>query len=191
MGVVLSKGGNVNLSKEDASLKKVLIGLGWEARQTDGQSFDLDASCFLVDETEKCLDEKDFIFYNNTTSADGSIFHHGDNKTGAGDGDDEIVEVNLDGVPARIKKIVFCVSIHEAERRGQNFGMVSNAFIRVVNKDSEAEITRFDLSEDASTNTTMIFGELYRHNDNWKFKAVGQGYDGGLEKLILRFGLSE
>jgi len=191
MGVVLSKGGNVNLSKTDAALKKVRVGLGWDSRLTDGAAFDLDVVCFLTDEAEKCLNEKDFIFYNNLVGAEGAVTHTGDNRTGDGDGDDESVIVELAAVPERIKKIVFAVSIDQAEQRGQNFGMVSSAYIRVLNEESGVEMARFDLSEDASTSRVMIQGELYRHNGDWKFKAIGQGYEGGLNKLIERYGLSE
>ncbi len=152
---------------------------GWDARVTDGQAFDLDASVFLVGENGKVLSDSHFVFYNNTTSPDGAVQHQGDNRTGEGDGDDEQVKIDLTKVAADVKKLVFAVTIHEADSRKQNFGMVSNSFMRVVNNDNGAEIARFDLSEDASTETAMIFGELYRHGAEWKFKAVGQGFAGG------------
>lgn len=190
MAVSLSKGGNVSLTKEAPGLKAVTVGLGWDARATDGAAFDLDASVFVLGDTGKVRSDADFIFYNNKTSADGSIVHQGDNQTGEGEGDDEAVKVALDKVPNDITKLTFAVTIHEAENRKQNFGMVSNAFIRVVNQQGEAEITRFDLSEDASTETAMVFGELYRNNNEWKFKAIGQGYAGGLDALAKSMGVN-
>jgi len=190
MGISLSKGGNVSLSKTDPSLKNVLVGLGWDARPTDGADFDLDASAFMVKDDGKVRSDSDFIFYNQTKSACGSVEHTGDNRTGAGDGDDEAVVVLLDRVPADVQKIVFCVTIHDAEMRKQNFGQVSHAFVRVVNKDSNNEVARYDLSEDASIETAMIFGEIYRHSGEWKFKAVGQGYAGGLAALAKQYGIN-
>ena len=190
MGISLSKGGNVSLSKTDPSLKNVLVGLGWDARPTTGADFDLDASAFMVKEDGKVRSDSDFIFYNQTKSACGSVEHTGDNRTGAGDGDDEAVVVLLDRVPADVQKIVFCVTIHDAEMRKQNFGQVSHAFVRVVNKDSNNEVARYDLSEDASIETAMIFGEIYRHSGEWKFKAVGQGYAGGLAALAKQYGIN-
>ncbi|VCX11165.1 General stress protein 16U [Klebsiella pneumoniae] len=179
MAVSLVKGGNVSLTKEAPSMNVALVGLGWDARVTDGQAFDLDASVFLVGENGKVLSDSHFVFYNNTTSPDGAVQHQGDNRTGEGDGDDEQVKIDLTKVAADVKKLVFAVTIHEADSRKQNFGMVSNSFMRVVNNDNGSEIARFDLSEDASTETAMIFGELYRHGAEWKFKAVGQGFAGG------------
>jgi len=190
MGISLSKGGNVSLSKTDPSLKNVLVGLGWDARPTDGADFDLDASAFMVKDDGKVRSDSDFIFYNQTKSACGSVEHTGDNRTGAGDGDDEAVVVLLDRVPADVQKIVFCVTIHDADMRKQNFGQVSHAFVRVVNKDSNNEVARYDLSEDASIETAMIFGEIYRHSGEWKFKAVGQGYAGGLAALARQYGIN-
>ncbi|MBV5369809.1 tellurium resistance cAMP binding protein TerE [Klebsiella pneumoniae] len=190
MSVSLSKGGNVSLSKTAPSMKNVLVGLGWDARVTDGQAFDLDASVFLVGENGKVLSDSHFVFYNNTTSPDGAVQHQGDNRTGEGDGDDEQVKIDLTKVAADVKKLVFAVTIHEADSRKQNFGMVSNSFMRVVNNDNGAEIARFDLSEDASTETAMIFGELYRHGAEWKFKAVGQGFAGGLAALATQHGIN-
>lgn len=190
MAVSLSKGGNVSLSKEAPGLKSVLVGLGWDARSTDGADFDLDASAFLLKEDGKVRSDGDFIFYNNLKSADGSVEHTGDNLTGEGEGDDEAVKIYLDKVPADVQRVSITVTIHDAEVRKQNFGMVSNAFIRVVNLDGNKEITRFDLSEDMSTETAMIFGEIYRHNSEWKFKAVGQGFIGGLQPLAKGFGVN-
>ncbi|MEF3107665.1 TerD family protein [Raoultella sp. WB_B2P2-3] len=190
MAVSLVKGGNVSLTKEAPSMNVALVGLGWDARVTDGQAFDLDASVFLVGDDGKVLSDSHFVFYNNTTSPDGAVQHQGDNRTGEGDGDDEQVKIELAKVGAEVKKLVFAVTIHEAEARKQNFGMVSNSYMRVVNNDNDAEIARFDLSEDASTETAMIFGELYRHGTEWKFKAVGQGFAGGLGALAKQHGIN-
>ena len=190
MAISLSKGGNVNLSKEAPGLNKIIVGLGWDARATDGAAFDLDASAFLVKLDGKVRSDADFIFYNQPKSACGSIEHTGDNKTGVGDGDDESVKVTLSTIPADLDKVVFAVTIHDAEARKQNFGQVSHAYIRIVNEDGGAEIARYDLSEDASTETAMIFGEIYRVGTDWKFKAVGQGFAGGLAPLATSFGVS-
>jgi tellurium resistance protein TerD len=190
VSVSLSKGGNVSLSKEDPGLKKILIGLGWDVRSTDGADFDLDASLFMLNETGRVRSDTDFIFYNNLHSSDGSVEHTGDNLTGEGEGDDEAIKVELGRVPAEIDKLAVTVTIHEADRRGQNFGQVANAFIRVVNDETGVEIVRYDLSEEASTETAMIFGEVYRHTGEWKFRAVGQGYAGGLGPLALSFGVN-
>ncbi|BDS28569.1 TerD family protein [Aeromonas caviae] len=188
--VSLSKGANVSLTKTDPSIKRVLVGLGWDARSTDGQDFDLDASAFLLSASGKVRSPADFIFYNNLASVEGSVKHTGDNRTGEGDGDDESLKINLDLVPADVAKIVFVVTIHDAAARGQNFGQVSGAFIRLVNEDTQKEVTRYDLSEDASTETAMLFAELYRHNGEWKFKAIGQGYKGGLSSVCAEYGVS-
>jgi tellurium resistance protein TerD len=190
MALSLQKGGNLSLSKTDPSLSKILVGLGWDPRATDGTEFDLDASAFLLDANGKVRGDADFIFYNQLKSPDGSVEHMGDNRTGAGDGDDEVVKVDLTRVPAEIEKIAFTVTIHDADVRKQNFGQVSNSFIRVVNEVSGAEIVRYDLAEDASTETAMIFAELYRNNGEWKFRAVGQGYAGGLRALANGFGMN-
>lgn len=188
--VSLSKGGNVSLTKTDPTMKKVLVGLGWDARSTDGQDFDLDASAFLIGANGKARSPSDFVFYNNLKGANGAVEHTGDNRTGEGDGDDESLKVNLETMPADVAKIVFVVTIHDAEARQQNFGQVVGAFIRLVNEDSGNEIARFDLSEDASTETAMLFAEMYRHNGEWKFKAVGQGYKGGLSSVCAEYGIS-
>ena len=190
MGESLSKGGNVSLSKEAPGLTKILIGLGCDTRTTDGVDFDLDASVFMVAATGRVRSDADFIFYNNLKSADGSVEHTGDNLTGEGDGDDEAVKVNLPGVPADVDKLVVSVTIHDAVARNQSFGQVENAFIRVVNDDNGTEIARYDLSEDASTETAMVFGEVYRHGAEWKFRAVGQGFAGGLGPLAQSYGVS-
>jgi len=190
MAISLQKGGNVSLSKTDPGLANALVGLGWDARTTDGSAFDLDASIFLVGDSGKVLSDAHFIFYNQKTSPDGAVVHSGDNLTGAGEGDDEQVTINLPKVDPNVQRLVFTVTIHEAEARKQNFGQVRNAFMRIVNKDSDTEIARFDLSEDYSTETAMIFGEVYRHGTEWKFKAVGQGFVGGLKALATDHGVS-
>jgi len=190
MAVSLVKGGNVSLSKTAPSLKRILIGLGWDAKATDGDDFDLDASAFLLAENGKVKGDDDFIFYNQLLSKCGSVEHTGDNRTGDGDGDDEALKINLDKVPTSIKRIVIGVTIHEADARKQNFGQVSDAFMRIVNLDNDIEIARFDLAEDYSTETAMIFGEVYNHNGEWKFKAVGQGFSGGLESMCRQFGVT-
>ncbi|KQN00470.1 MULTISPECIES: TerD family protein [unclassified Sphingomonas] len=190
MSVSLSKGGNVSLSKEEPGLTRILIGLGWDTRVTDGADFDLDASAFLLGAGDRVRSDGDFIFYNNLRSADGSVEHTGDNRTGEGDGDDEALTVDLSRLPADVQKIAVAVTIHEGEGRRQSFGMVSNAFIRIVNDATGREISRYDLAEDASTETAMIFGEVYRHNAEWKFRAVGQGYKGGLGPMARNYGVN-
>jgi tellurium resistance protein TerD len=190
MAVSLSKGGNVSLSKEAPGLKEILVGLGWDARATDGKDFDLDASAFLLKSDGKARSDADFIFYNNLKSADGAVEHTGDNLTGQGEGDDEAIKINLQTLPPDVDKVAVTVTIHEADTRHQNFGMVSNAFIRVVNQANNTEIARYDLSEDMSTETAMVFGEIYRHSGEWKFKAIGQGYAGGLSALARNFGIN-
>ena len=190
MAVSLQKGGNVNLNKEAPGLNKMIIGLGWDVRATDGEAFDLDGSAFLLNEAGKVRSDADFIFYNQTTSDNGAVMHTGDNRTGDGDGDDESIIVELGKIPADVHKIAITVTIHEAQQRRQNFGQVSSAFIRCVNADNDMEIARFDLSEDASVETAMIFGEIYRHNGEWKFKAVGQGFKGGLVAVAQNFGIT-
>ena len=190
MGVSLSKGGNVSLTKEAPGLTAVTVGLGWDVRSTTGTDFDLDASAILVDAQGKVTGDKDFVFFNNLKSSDGSVEHLGDNLTGAGEGDDEQVNVNLASVPANVDKIVFPVSIYDAESRSQSFGQVRNAFIRIVNQAGGTELARYDLSEDASTETAMVFGELYRNGADWKFRAVGQGYAAGLKGIAQDFGVN-
>jgi tellurium resistance protein TerD len=190
MAISLQKGGNVNLSKEAPGLTKVIIGLGWDPRATDGKEFDLDGSAFLLKADGKVRGDSDFIFYNNLKSTDGSVTHTGDNRSGEGEGDDERVVVDLSKVPAEIDRLSVSVTIHEAEQRNQNFGMVSRAYIRCLNADGEKEIARYDLSEDGSIETAMIFGELYRAGSEWKFRAVGQGYKGGLGPLARSYGVN-
>lgn len=190
MAVSLKKGGNVSLSQVDPSLSRILVGLGWDARATDGADFDLDASVFMLCDSGKVRSDVDLIFYNQLKSQCSSVEHTGDNRTGAGDGDDEAIKVQLNRIPDAIKKLVIVVTIHDADARKQNFGQVSGAFMRIVNLDNDIEIARFDLSEDYSTETAMIFGEIYRHNGEWKFKAVGQGFGGGLESICRQFGVS-
>lgn len=190
MAISLAKGQNVSLSKTDPSLKNILVGLGWDARSTDGQDFDLDASIFMTAENGKVPSDSHFIFYNQVCSPCGGVEHTGDNLTGDGDGDDESVIVKLDQVQSDIKSLYITVTIHEAEARRQNFGQVSNAFVRLVNNDTNEEVVRFDLSEDYSTETAMVFGEIYRHNGEWKFRAIGQGYSGGLFALCQQYGVN-
>jgi len=190
MAISLIKGQNISLSKTDSSLKNILVGLGWDARSTDGQDFDLDASVFMATENGKVPSDRHFIFYNQLVSPCGGIEHTGDNLTGDGDGDDESVIVRLDKVESNIKSLFITVTIHDAEARRQNFGQVSNAFVRIVNNDTSDEIVRFDLSEDYSTETAMVFGEIYRHNGEWKFRAIGQGYTGGLYSLCQQYGVN-
>ena len=189
MAVLLKKGGNISLSQTDSNLRHILIGLGWEARLTDGAPFDLDASAFMVGENGKVRRDEDFIFYHKLESECGSVVHTGDDAVGGGGGDDEALKIDFDKVPDAIKRVIICVTIYEADARGQNFGQVDNAFMRIVNLDNNIEIARFDLTEDYSTETAMIFGEVYRHNNEWKFKAVGQGFSGGLESLCHKFGV--
>ena len=190
MSVSLSKGGNVSLTKIAPGLMAVSVGLGWDLRTTTGTDFDLDASALLCGADGKVIDDAHFVFFNNLTSPDGSVEHTGDNLTGEGEGDDEAIKVNLAGVPAEVDKIVFPVSIYDGETRQQSFGQVRNAFIRVVNQNGGAEIARYDLTEDASTETAMVFGELYRNGAEWKFRAVGQGYASGLAGIAADFGVN-
>jgi tellurium resistance protein TerD len=190
MTVNLTKGGNVSLTKSAPGLTAVVVGLGWDARTTDGKAFDLDASAIVCNADGKVLSDKHFIFFNNLTSPDGTVEHTGDNLTGEGEGDDEQVKVNLASLPADVDKVVFPVSIYDADARSQNFGQVRNAFIRVVNGAGNAEIARYDLTEDASTETAMVFGELYRAGGDWKFRAVGQGYASGLAGIARDFGVN-
>jgi tellurium resistance protein TerD len=190
VGVSLSKGGNVSLTKEAPGLTAVTVGLGWDVRTTTGSDFDLDASAIALKNDGRVLSDQHFVFFNNLKSPDGSIEHLGDNLTGAGEGDDEQVKVNLAAVPGEIDRIVFPVSIYDADTRQQNFGQVRNAFIRIVNQAGGQEIARYDLTEDASTETAMVFGELYRSGSEWKFRAVGQGYASGLRGIAQDFGVN-
>ena len=191
MAINLSKGGNINLSKTAPTMNKVDLGLGWNPRATDGKAFDLDAVAFLTGEDGKVRLDGEFIFFNQKVSPCGSVTHNGDNRTGDGDGDDETISVDLSKVPQEVAKIVFAVTIHEGQQNGQNCGLVDRAYIRVINQDANAEeLARFDLSEDGSTEVAMIFGELYRHSGEWKFKAVGQGFSGGLGALAASYGVA-
>ncbi|MBV2152534.1 TerD family protein [Kitasatospora sp. NPDC101157] len=189
MPVSLSKGGNVSLTKEAPGLSAVSVGLGWDVRTTTGAEFDLDASAIVLNADGKVLSNAHFVFFNNTSTPDNTVVHTGDNRTGEGVGDDESINVNLAGLPAEAAKITFPVTIYDGVARGQNFGQVRNAYIRVVNAAGGAEIARYDLSEDAATETAMIFGELYRNNGEWKFRAVGQGYASGLAGIAQDFGV--
>ncbi|MFC4948359.1 TerD family protein [Pseudonocardia sp. GCM10023141] len=190
MGVSLAKGGNVSLTKEAPGLTNVLVALGWDVRTTTGADYDLDASAILLNASGKVISDLHFVFFNNLVSPDGTVEHTGDNLTGEGEGDDEIIKVNLSAMSPDVAKVVFPVSIYDAESRRQSFGQVNNAYIRVVNSDGGAELTRFDLSEDASTETAMVFGELYRHGGDWKFRAVGQGYASGLAGIARDYGVN-
>jgi tellurium resistance protein TerD len=190
MGVSLSKGGNVSLTKAAPGLTAVVVGLGWDVRSTTGVDFDLDASALGLADNHKILSDEYFVFFNNLKSPDGSIEHTGDNLTGEGEGDDEQIKVDLANTPAQVTSIVFPVSIYDGDSRGQSFGQVRNAFIRVVNAADQSELARYDLSEDASTETAMVFGELYRNGPEWKFRAIGQGYASGLAGIARDFGVN-
>ncbi|MFD7901135.1 TerD family protein [Kitasatospora sp. NPDC059722] len=189
MPVSLSKGGNVSLTKEAPGLSAVSVGLGWDVRTTTGAEFDLDASAIVLNADGKVLSNGHFVFFNNTSTPDGSVVHTGDNRTGEGVGDDESINVDLAALPAEAARITFPVTIYDGVARSQNFGQVRNAYIRVVNAAGGAELARYDLSEDAATETAMIFGELYRNNGEWKFRAVGQGYASGLAGIAQDFGV--
>lgn len=190
MPINLSKGQKVELTKDNPSLTKIMVGLGWDVNAFDsGADFDLDASVFMVGENGKCPTEKDFIFYGNLEHSSGSVKHMGDNRTGAGDGDDEQITVDLKAIPANISKVAFTVTIYDAEARRQNFGQVSNAYIRIVDENTGAEVIRFDLGEDFSIETAVVVGEIYRHNGEWKFNAIGSGFQGGLAALCGHYGI--
>ena len=190
MGVSLAKGGNVSLSKEAPGLSAVIVGLGWDVRTTTGADYDLDASALLCNALGKVVSDQHFVFFNNLRSPEGSVEHSGDNLTGGGDGDDEQIKVDLARGPADVAKVGFPVSIYDADARLQNFGQVRNAFIRIVNQANGQEIARYDLSEDASTETAMVFGELYRNGGEWKFRAIGQGYASGLRGIATDYGVN-
>jgi len=190
VSVSLTKGGNVSLSKQAPGLTAVVVGLGWDPRTTTGSDFDLDASAIMLDMNGRVLSDSHFVFFNNLKSPDGSVEHMGDNLTGGGEGDDEQIKISLATVPAECGKVVFPVSIYEAEQRQQNFGQVRNAFIRIVNQADNSEIARYDLTEDAATETAMVFGEIYRSFGEWKFRAVGQGYASGLKGIAQDFGVN-
>ncbi|AFN57487.1 tellurium resistance protein TerD [Zymomonas mobilis] len=192
MAISLQKGGNLSLTKTDSSLDEVIVGLGWDARASDGADFDLDASAFLLAPNGRVRGDMDFCFYNQKVVGDGAVEHQGDNLTGGGDGeeDDEQIKLTLSKVPSDIEKIAVAVTIHDFEARRQNFGMVSNAYIRLINAKTGREVVRYDLSEDASTETAMIFAELYRKDNGWSFRAIGQGYNGGLGPLARNYGVN-
>jgi tellurium resistance protein TerD len=190
MAISLTKGGNVNLSKEAPTMTKMIVGLGWDTRATDGAAFDLDAVGFVLKADGKVRADSDFIFFNNKQNPEGSVVHGGDNRTGEGEGDDETIIIDLAKMPANVEKIAVCVTIYDADNRRQNFGQVSRAYVRVLNDANQQEVARYDLSEDGSTETAMIFGEVYRHNGEWKFKAIGQGFKGGLGPLAASYGVN-
>ena len=196
MAISLRKGGNISLKKaasdsgSKGALQKLTVGLGWDSRVTDGSEFDLDAVAFILNDSGKVRSDTDFIFYNQAKSTDGSVEHLGDNRTGEGDGDDEQLRIDITKVPGEVSKITFCVTIHEATERSQNFGMVENAYVRVVNDSDGVELARYDLTEDACMETAMVFAELYNRNGEWKFKAIGQGFNGGLGPLAQSYGVN-
>ncbi|MGP7815981.1 TerD family protein [Niallia sp. 01092] len=190
MAISLSKGQKVDLTKGNPGLTKVVVGVGWDVNKYDGgKDFDLDSSVFLLGDNGKVTSEQDFVFYNNATGANGAVVHSGDNRTGAGDGDDEQIIVDLQAVPNEIKRITFTITIHDGEARNQNFGQVSNSYVRILNEQNNEELIRYDLGEDFSIETALVVGELYRHNNEWKFSAIGSGYQGGLAALATDFGL--
>lgn len=191
MGITLAKGQKVDLTKSNPGLKKIVVGLGWDTNKYDGgYAFDLDTAAFLTAGNGKVTADTDFVFYNNLRHPSGSVIHLGDNLTGAGDGDDEQIKVELDKVPANIEKIDFTVTINEAVERNQNFGQVSNAYIHVIDEATGQELIRYDLGEDFSIETAVVVGEIYRHNGEWKFNAIGSGYQGGLAALCRNFGIN-
>ncbi|MBQ7617924.1 MAG: TerD family protein [Desulfovibrio sp.] len=189
MAISLKKGGNVSLSKESPNLKLALIGLGWDVHAFDGAPFDLDASCFLLGDNGKVLSDQHFVFYNNLTSPCGAVQHQGDNRTGSGEGDDEQILIDFAKIPPEVKKIAVVVTIHEAKERQQNFGQVNNAFCRVVNAETNQEIVKYDLTEDYSLCTALTVCEIYRREQEWKFRALGNGFEGGLKPLAEFYGV--
>lgn len=190
MPVSLQKGQKVSITKGNPGLNKVVVGLGWDVNQFDtGGAFDLDTSAFLLTDSGKVSRPEDFVFFGNLTHPSGAVQHMGDNLTGAGDGDDEQIKISLSQIPDNITKIAFTVTIYEAEARRQNFGQVNNAFIRIYNEDNGEEILRYDLGEDFSIETAAVFGELYKNNGEWKFNAIGSGYQGGLAALCANYGV--
>lgn len=190
MAISLSKGQKVDLTKGNPGLTNIIVGLGWDTNKYDGgQDFDLDSSVFLLDGAGKCASEQDFIFFNNLQGGAGSVVHMGDNLTGEGAGDDEVIKIDLPNVPATIEKVAFTITIHDAEARAQNFGQVSNSYVRIVDEATGTELIRYDLGEDFSIETAIVVGELYRHNGEWKFNAIGSGYQGGLASLVHDYGL--
>lgn len=190
MSVSLAKGGNVSLSKEAPNLTAVSVGLGWDVRSTTGADYDLDASALGINSGKRVVNDNFFVFYNNLRSPDGAIEHTGDNRTGEGDGDDESINVDLKALSPEVESIIFPVTIHDADTLGQSFGQVHGAFIRVVDQADGRELARYDLSEDASTETAMVFGEIYRRGGEWKFRAIGQGYASGLAGIARDYGVN-
>ncbi|MBM6822798.1 TerD family protein [Fusobacterium mortiferum] len=190
MGINLTKGQKVSLTKNKPGLSKVVVGLGWDTNKFDtGGDFDLDASAFLVEENGKVSNQNDFIFFGNLEHSSGAVKHIGDNRTGEGDGDDEQIFVELEKIPSNIKRIVFTATIYEAEKRKQNFGQISNAYIRIIDQEKNEELLRYDLGEDFSIETAVVFGEIYENNGEWKFNAMGSGFQGGLAALCINYGI--
>ncbi len=190
MPISLKKGQKVSLTKGNPGLKKVMVGLGWDVNQFDtGKAFDLDTAAFLVTDTGKVSKAEDFVFYGNLVHPSGAVEHMGDNLTGVGDGDDEQIKIDLSLIPANISKIAFTVTIYEAEERRQNFGQINNAFIRIYDEEKGEQLLEYDLDEDFSIETAVVFGELYKHNGEWKFNAIGSGYQGGLAALCENYGV--
>jgi tellurium resistance protein TerD len=190
MPINLSKGQKVSLTKDNPGLKKVVVGIGWDVNAFDtGGDFDLDGAAFLLGDSGKVADSSDFVFYGNLKHSSGGVEHLGDNRTGAGEGDDEQLKVDLSLIPASVSRVAFTVTIYEAEARKQNFGQVSNAFIRIYNEETGEELLRYDLGEDFSIETAVVFGELYKNNNEWKFNAIGSGYQGGLAALCANYGV--
>ena len=190
MPISLQKGQKVDLTKTNPGLIKITVGLGWDVNKYDGgNDFDLDAAAFLLGESGKVKDQSDFVFYSNKEHTSGSVIHMGDNRTGAGEGDDEVIQVDLSKIPADTQKITFTVTIYDAETRNQNFGQVSNAYIRIIDESKNEELIRYDLGEDFSIETAVVVGELYRNNGEWKFNAIGSGFQGGLAALCANFGI--
>lgn len=190
MSVNLTKGQKVDLTKGNPGLQKILVGLGWDTNKYDGgDAFDLDASAFLLAGNGKVEDDSDFVYYGNLKHISDSVIHMGDNLTGEGDGDDEQIKVDLSAVPSSVEKIGFTVTIYDAEKRGQNFGQVENAYIRIVDEMTNTELIRYDLGEDFSIETAVVVGELYRNKEEWKFNAIGSGFQGGLLALCQNYGV--
>ncbi|MBD7937692.1 MULTISPECIES: TerD family protein [Cytobacillus] len=190
MAIQLSKGQRIDLTKTNPGLKRAVIGLGWDTNKySGGEAFDLDASAFLADHQNRCQQDQDFVFYNQLEHPSAAVIHTGDNRTGEGDGDDEQLIVEFSKIPSTVDHIGIAVTIHDAEIRKQNFGQVSNAFVRLVNEETNEELLRYDLGEDFSIETAVVVCELYRHNNEWKFNAIGSGFSGGLAALCKNYGL--
>ncbi|MCG8700791.1 MAG: TerD family protein [Bacteroidales bacterium] len=191
MAVNLTKGQKVDLTKGNTGLNNIVVGLGWDVNKYDGDNeFDLDASAYILGANGKVRSDEDMIFFNNTNGANGAVVHTGDNLTGEGEGDDEQIKIDLSKVPDDVEKVSFAITIHEATERNQNFGQVSNAFVRIVDESKNEELIRYDLGEDFSIETAIIVGELYKHNSEWKFAAIGAGYQGGLAAVCTDFGVT-